>query len=147
MFFNQRNRATTEAAAPISDDDSAKELARVARTYRAAQRSRSRFRIRTYLKEVYRLYRHWNEDGEVKWVVRQAASLSGFRIRHGAHPLKVLIDLTSTEPDPKQRSRWAMAMRYADVQSVHPEALGSFIERHGGVAAVARLGAASRRWD
>jgi hypothetical protein len=149
MFFNPRNgrSRTTESPAPITDDDIAKELERAARAYRLSQRSRSRFRIRTYLKDVYRLYRRWNENGEVKRLVRTAVSLSDFHIRHGAHPLKVLIDLTCTEPDPKQRSRWAAALRYADVQSVHPEALRSFIERHGGIAAVARLGAKSRRWD
>jgi hypothetical protein len=149
LAFIARNRNTIvkDESAPISTEDIAKEVERVARAYRATQRSQSRFRIRPYLEAVYRLYRRWEAKSEVKRCVRTAASLVDFRIRHGAHPLKTLIDLTTTEPDPKQRSRWAAALRFAATRNVHPDLLLDFLRRSGGVAALARQGAASGKWD
>jgi hypothetical protein len=142
-----RSHRNTDEATPISDRDIARDLARVARAYRVAKRSQSRFRIRAYLKEVYRLYRRWERKGNLAGRVQTAASLADFDIRQGSHSLKTLIDLTSTEADPKQRSRWAAALRCAASRNVHPALLLDFVQRTGGVAALARLDASSRRWD
>ena len=58
---------------------------------RTAHRSRRRFAHRKYLRAVFRTYRRWEKNADPYQRARQAAAICGVAVRHGTHPLKLLI--------------------------------------------------------
>jgi hypothetical protein len=103
--------------------------------------TRQRFWERFYLQEVYEVWWRWPASERMSFA-RQAARLSKIAARPGSHPIRVLIDCTSPATNEKMRSRWALALRLADVLSVPPSKLEKLSDKHGGVAGCARAYAA-----
>jgi hypothetical protein len=105
---------------------------------RTAHRSRRRFAMRRYLRAVFRTYRRWEEDADPYQKTRRAAAICGVSIRHGTHPLKLLIDLTTSEPDAKVRSRWGRALELAETEGVKAGELFRYFRTVRGIAGAAR---------
>ena len=121
------------------DAEIIEEVERVRETEQVAYHQRSRFAMRTYLKQVYRLYCRWKQTGEVNRKARRAANLQRIPVRRGTHPLKILIDLTTPAnyADAKARSRMARAMEFAAAEGIRPRGLGEFFDQSGGIAGAA----------
>jgi len=103
-----------------------------------AHRSRRRFAMRKYLRAVLRTYRRWDKNTDPYQNTRRAAAICGVTIRHGTHPLKLLIDLTTSEPDPKVRSRWGRALELAEREGVKASELFRYLRTVRGIAGAAR---------
>jgi hypothetical protein len=105
---------------------------------RMAHRSRRRFAMRKYLRAVFRTYRRWEKNADPYQNARRAAAICGVAVRHGTHPLKVLIDLTTSEPDPKVRSRWGRALELAETEGVKASELFRYLRMVRGISGAAR---------
>jgi hypothetical protein len=108
--------------------------------------SRSRFAFYDYLAAVFELYVRLRRTRQAKKSARLIAKLFGLRNQKRAHPIRVLIDATSTA-DLKTRSRWSRALRYAWRERKTWKDLGSFLRENGGPAGCATQFAAIRKND
>jgi hypothetical protein len=63
---------------------------------------------------------------------------TGHPWRQSDHPIKRIIDATSSEPDAKKKSRWARALEYALHERVSSKRLDEFFRSNGGIAGCAR---------
>src|SRR3954451_18626682 len=88
-----------------------RELKPLCKADRRATQSKSRYAPEIYLREVLRLYESWSRVGLAKRYSRRALKLAALPIRD-VHPVRRLIDCTSTEPDRKRRSRWGRALQH-----------------------------------
>jgi hypothetical protein len=90
------------------DADIIKEIERLREPEQIAYQQRSRFAMRSYLKQVYRLYCRWQQTSDANQNAPRAAALQGMTVRRGPHPLKILIDLTTppTTPMPRRGAEW-----------------------------------------
>jgi hypothetical protein len=98
--------------------------------------SRSRFAFYDYLAAVFELYVQLRRTKRAKMAATLIARLFGLRQRNRAHPIRVIIDATSTA-DIKTRSRWSRALRYAWRERKTWKDLGSFLRENGGPAGCA----------
>ena len=98
--------------------------------------SRSRFAFYDYLAAVFELYVQLRRRNQAKPWARRIAKLFGLRNQNGSHPIRVIIDATSTA-DIKTRSRWTRALRYAWHERKTWKDLGSFLRENGGPAGCA----------
>jgi hypothetical protein len=124
-----------------SDAVRKRELKKLMQTEQDSFQMRQRFRERFYLQEVYEVWWSWPASERMSFA-RQAARLSKKAARPSSHPIRVLIDCTSSATNEKMRSRWALALRLADVLSAPPSKLEKLGKKHGGVAGCARAYAA-----
>ena len=113
------------------------EIAPVLRAELVARKSRKRDAAELYLKEVLRLYENWKDVGLAKRYSRRALDLVDLPVRD-VHPIRRIIDSTSTEPDRKKRSRWGRALQYALMEKAQGDKLGEFFRENGGIAGCAR---------
>jgi hypothetical protein len=97
--------------------------------------SRSRFVFYDYLAAVFELYVQLRRRNRAKPSARRIAKLIGLRKQNRTHPIRVIIDATSTA-DLKTRSRWSRALRYAWRERKWKD-LGSFLRENGGPAGCA----------
>jgi hypothetical protein len=107
--------------------------------------SRSRFAFYDYLAAVFELYVQLKRTKHAKKAARLIAKLFGLRNHKRSHPIRVIIDATSTA-DIKTKSRWSRALRYTWRERKTWIDLGSFWE-NGGPAGCARQFAAIRKKD
>jgi hypothetical protein len=98
--------------------------------------SRSRFAFYDYLAAVFELYAQLRQTKQAKKATRLIAKLFGLRNQKRAHPMRVIIDATSTT-DLKTKSRWIRALRYAWRERRTWTDLGSFLRENGGPAGCA----------
>ena len=98
--------------------------------------SRSRFAFYDYLAAVFELYVRLRRRNEAKPSARRIAKLFGLRKQARTHPIRSIIDATSTA-DIKTRSRWSRALRYAWRERKTWTDLGSFLRENGGPAGCA----------
>jgi hypothetical protein len=98
--------------------------------------SRRRFAFYDFLSGVFELYVQLRRTNQSKPLVRRIANLFGLRQRNRAHPIRVIIDATSTA-DLKTRSRWTRALKYAWRERKTWKDLGSFLRENGGPAGCA----------
>ena len=98
--------------------------------------SRSRFAFYDYLAAVFELYVQLRRRNQAKAWARRIAKLTGVRKQNRTHPIRVLIDATSTA-DLKTRSRWNRALKYAWRERRTWKDLGSFLRENGGPAGCA----------
>ena len=98
--------------------------------------SRSRFAFYEYLAAVFELYVQLRRRDEAKLSARRIAKLFGLRNHKRSHPIRVILDATSTTDD-KTRSRWSRALRYAWRERKTWTDLGSFLRDNGGPAGCA----------
>jgi hypothetical protein len=80
--------------------------------------ARSRFAFYDYLAAVFELYVQLRRTNQAKPSARRIAKLFGLRSQKRTHPIRVIIDATSTA-DIKTRSRWSRALRYPWREAEH----------------------------
>jgi hypothetical protein len=98
--------------------------------------SRSRFAFYEYLAAVLELYVRLRRRNQAKPLARRIAKLFGLRKQNRTHPIRTIIDATSTT-DLKTRSRWTRALKYAWRERKTWKDLGSFLRENGGPAGCA----------
>ena len=108
--------------------------------------SRSRFAFYDYLAAVFELYVQLRRRSQAKPSARRIAKLFGLRKQDRTHPIRVIIDATSTA-DIKTRSRWSRALRYAWQERKIWRDLRAFLRENGGPAGCARQFSAIRKKD
>jgi hypothetical protein len=106
--------------------------------------SRSRFAFYDYLAAVFEFYVQLRRRNRAKPLAKRIAKLFGLRKQNGTHPIRVIIDATSTA-DLKTRSRWTRALKYAWRERKTWTDLISFLRENGGPAGCARQFAAIRK--
>jgi hypothetical protein len=108
--------------------------------------SRSRFAFYDYLAAVFELYVQLRRRNQAKPSARRIAKLFGLRKPNRTHPIRVIIDATSTA-DNKMKSRWTRALRYAWRERKIWTDLASFLRKNGGPAGCADQFAAINPWE
>jgi hypothetical protein len=108
--------------------------------------SRRRFAFYFYLAAVFELYVQLRRRNQAKPSARRIAKLSGVRKQNRTHPIRTIIDATSTA-DNKTRSRWSRALRYAWRERKTWTDLDAFLRENGGPAGCARQFSAIRKKD
>jgi hypothetical protein len=98
--------------------------------------ARSRFAFYDYLSAVFKLYVRLRRRNQAKPSARRIAELFELCKQGRSHPIRVIIDATSTT-DLKTRSRWSRALRYAWRERRTWKDLGSFLRENGGPAGCA----------
>jgi hypothetical protein len=98
--------------------------------------SRSRFAFYDYLAVVFELYVQLRRRNQAKASARRIAELFGLRKPNGTHPIRVIIDATSTA-DLKTRSRWTRALKYAWRERRKWTYFQAFLRENGGPAGCA----------
>jgi hypothetical protein len=125
----------------ISDKQLRKTIEDLRELERNCFASRSRFAFYDYLAAVFEFYVQLRRRDEAKPSARRIAKLFGLRKQNRTHPIRVLIDATSTA-DLKTKSRWTRALKYAWRERKTWKELGSFLRENGGPAGCARQFAA-----
>jgi hypothetical protein len=108
--------------------------------------SRSRFAFYDYLAAVFELYVQLRRRNQARSSAKRIAKLFGLREQDSTHPIRTIIDATSTA-DLKTRSRWSRALRYAWRERRTWKDLGSFLRENGGPAGCAAQFAAITKKD
>jgi hypothetical protein len=98
--------------------------------------ARNRFAFYDYLAAVFELYIQLRRTKQAKPSAQRIAKLLGLRTGKRAHPIRVIIDATSTA-DLKTRSRWSRALRYAWQERKTWTDLDAFLRENGGPAGCA----------
>ena len=83
-------------------------LTKLDRRWRNSGKKRALYR---YLTAVFNLYAAWKHAGEARSVANRVARLAGWRMQRNRHPIRTIIDATSTA-DRKSKSRWTQALRF-----------------------------------
>jgi len=104
--------------------------------------SRSRFAFYDYLAAVFEFYVQLRRRNRAKPLAKRIAKLFGLRKSNRTHPIRTIIDATSTA-DLKTRSRWSRALRYAWRERKTWKDFASFLRENGGPAGCADQFAAS----
>jgi hypothetical protein len=104
--------------------------------------ARSRFAFYDYLAAVFEVYVQLRRRNQAKPSARRIAMLFGLRKQNRTHPIRVIIDATSTA-DLKTRSRWSRALRYAWRERKTWKDFASFLRENGGPVGCADQFAAS----
>jgi hypothetical protein len=99
--------------------------------------SRSRFAFYDYLAAVFELYIRLRRTKQAKKAATLIAKLFGLRNQKRTHPIRVIIDATSTAVL-KTKSRWTRALRYAWRERKTWKDLRSFLRENGGPAGCAK---------
>jgi hypothetical protein len=103
--------------------------------------SRSRFAFYDYLAAVIELYVQLRRTKQAKKAAARIAKLFGLRSQRRTHPIRVIIDATSTA-EKKTKSRWSRALRYAWHKRRAWCNLTIFLHENGGPAGCAEQFAA-----
>jgi hypothetical protein len=103
--------------------------------------SRSRFAFYGYLAAVFELHVQLRLTKQAKKAARLIAKWFGLRNQKRTHPVRVIIDATSTA-DLKTKSRWSRALRYAWRERKTWTDFTSFLRENGGPAGCAKQFAA-----
>jgi hypothetical protein len=69
---------------------------------------------------------------------RRIAKISKVSIQKKSHPLRILIEASAGPEDPRQKSRWTQALKYAVGWHQPAERLKWFFKVNGGIAGSAR---------
>jgi hypothetical protein len=104
-----------------------------------AARSKRRFADYRYLRSVLRAYEYFSDNNILEHLTVIAPSELMTAVRAGSHPLRIIIDASSNQPDLQIRSRWTRALEYALTRNVSSDDLPRFIQANGGVAGCADL--------
>jgi hypothetical protein len=98
--------------------------------------SRSRFAFYDYLAGVFELYVQLRRRNQAKPAAQRIAKLLRLRKQDRTHPIRVIIDATSTA-DIKTKSRWTRALKYAWRERKTWKDFASFLRENGGPAGCA----------
>jgi hypothetical protein len=106
-----------------------------------AQRETGWFKSYGCLIAVYRTYKEWKDLKISKKMARHLAKYFETPLRKGTSPVRTLIDVTFPTLDPKQKSKWSLALEFAALTKARPEQLLKLFTNHSGIAGCARLAA------
>jgi hypothetical protein len=120
----------------ISDEQLRKTIDDLRKLERNCFAVRSRFAFYDYLAAVLEIYVQLRPSNRAKPWARRVGKLFGLRKQNRTHPIRVIIDATSTA-DLKTRSRWSRALRYAWRERKTWKDLRSFLRENGGPAGCA----------
>jgi hypothetical protein len=98
--------------------------------------ARNRFAFYDYLAAVFELYVQLRRTKQAKKSARLIAKPFGLRKQGRSHPIRVIIDATSTA-DNKMKSRWSRALRYAWHERKASKDLRTFLRENAGPAGCA----------
>ena len=101
--------------------------------WRKTGRKRALYR---YLATVFDLYAECTSADNRRTVASRIARLAGLNHQHDRHPIRTIIDATSTA-DRKSKSRWTQALRYAWRERSKWKDLERCLRANGGVAGCA----------
>jgi hypothetical protein len=136
-FFPTDIAALCDRKIPLKPD---RQLRKIIDDLRELERncfaSRSRFAFYEYLAAVLELYGRLRRRNQAKPLARRIAKLFGLRKQNRTHPIRSIIDATSTA-DNKTKSRWSRALQYAWLERKTWTDLGSFLRGNGGPAGCA----------
>jgi hypothetical protein len=136
-FFSHRSRRALRQEIPLISD---RQLRKIIDDLKGLERkcfaARSRFAFYDYLAAVFELYVQLRRRNQAKPSARRIAKLFDFRNHKRTHPIRVIIDTTSTT-DLKTRSRWSRALRYAWQERSTWSDLTMFLRENGGPAGCA----------
>ena len=96
-----------------------------------------RFDCYIYLHAVYATYRVWKRQSVATKLARKLALALQIPSRAGVNPIRILIEATYADADPKQKSRWVRALQHAHAQHTTVDKLTAFIKANGGIAGCA----------
>jgi hypothetical protein len=144
-FFPHRHCGALRQEIPLKSD---RQLRKAIDDLRELERkcfaSRSRFAFYDYLAAVFELYVQLRRTKQAKSSARRIAKLFGLRKPNRTHPIRTIIDATSTT-DLKTRSRWSRALRYAWRERKTWKDFVSFLRENGGPAGCAKQFAETKK--
>src|SRR6266851_1163728 len=136
-FFSHRYCRTLQQEIPlISDRQIRQAIDDLRRLERKCFASRRRFAFYDYLAAVFELYIQLRRNKQAKKAARLIAKLFKLRAQKRTHPIRVIIDATSTA-DLKTQSRWSRALKYAWRERKTWTDFTSFLRENGGPAGCA----------
>lgn len=112
-------------------------IASLRRCYRRSSASSRRFAFYRYLARIYQVYRRLRRRGIARRTGREVAKAFKTGSAANAHPLRVLVDATSTA-DRKTKWRWTQGLRFVWRERHAWGHFDTFMRRHGGIAGCAR---------
>jgi hypothetical protein len=127
--------------ARIFDPTVEDELAQAHTAWNQYQSTRRRDAVYGYLRAVFEIVGRWKKQGRAKAKSRQALMALGHRDKiRSLRPFSVVIVCTSDPRivDPKTRSKWSRALRYAERFKPGGQSLAQFIKSQGGINKCAR---------
>ena len=96
-----------------------------------------RFDCYNYLHAVYETYRLWKRQSVATNTARRLAHALHIPLRAGVSPIRILIEATYADADPKKKSRWVRALQHAYTEHIVADKLTAFIKSNGGIAGCA----------
>ncbi len=93
-----------------------------------------RFWMYDFLRDVYRVYRHFESLGVSEKVARKIVKRLKLPIKRKSHLIRVLIEASVGTEDNRTKIKWTNALRYAFGWLQQPERLAWFFEVNGGIA-------------
>ena len=106
---------------------------------------RRRFGLYRYLRDVYRVFLELRSRRIARKATRQIAKISKLPLRGKTHPIRILIEASAGPEDPRQKSRWSQALKYAYGWRQPAKGLKWFFQVNGGIAGSARKYAVNRK--
>ena len=104
-------------------------------------RKQDRFSHYRYLVEIYDIFYELKEQSKARKAALELARQASFNVRRDHHPLRILIELSTSIQDPKIISRWTRALEYADLRQISSDNLERFLRKRGGIAGCAKRAA------
>ena len=106
---------------------------------------RWRFGIYKFLTDIYRIYLDLRSRRIARRATRRIAKISKLSLRGKSHPIRILIEASAGPEDPRQKSRWTQALKFAFGWRQPAKRLKWFFKVTGGIAGSARQFAINRR--
>jgi hypothetical protein len=97
------------------------------------------------LRAIYRTYLELPSRRIARKATRRIAKISKLRLRGKSHPIRILIEASAGPEDPRQKSRWTLALRNAYGWRLPATRLKWFFKVNGGIAGSARKYALNRK--
>jgi hypothetical protein len=140
---------TLDKEAAITDEyllEIIKTLKKSAKKHRAEIRpGKRRFGIYKYLRDVYQVYLDLRSRRIARKATRRIAKMSKLSTQRKSHPIRILIEASAGPEDPRQKSRWTLALRNAYGWRLPATRLKWFFKVNGGIAGSARKYAINKR--
>jgi hypothetical protein len=89
------------------------------------------------LADVYQVYRDLRSRRIARKAARRIAKICKLSLKKKSHPIRILIEASAGPEDPRQKSRWTQALRYAFGWQLAAKRLKWLFEETGGIAGCA----------
>jgi hypothetical protein len=97
------------------------------------------------LRDVYQVYLELRSSRIARKATRRIAKISKLSLQRKSHPIRILIEASAGPEDARQKSRWALALRYAYGWRQPATRLKWFFKVTGGIAGSARKYALNKK--